>query len=75
MANRKGRPPLADRPVRWTIWLPSSVANEIQLLLADPARLRIPDGARSDLITQLLREWLRSRKTQQSSQPSQSMEQ
>lgn len=48
----------ADRPVEWKISLPTSVTVPVSLLLSDPLTGLPKHGARSKLITQLLREWL-----------------
>lgn len=47
-----------DRPRAITIYIPSSLADRIDLLLADPLTGRTRHGAKSKLITRLLREWL-----------------
>ena len=53
-----GRPKLTDRPTRWSISIPQSVAARVELILSDPARGNFRYGSRSDLCTALLREWL-----------------
>lgn len=54
----RGRKSLTDRPVEWKISVPSSVVAPISLLLTDPLTGRAAHGARSKLVTRLLREWL-----------------
>ena len=52
------RPKLTDRPVAWKIYIPNSVAAEVELYLVDEFLGKSRHGAKSDLVTQLLREWL-----------------
>jgi len=49
---------LLDRPVEWSLRLPSSLANEVELMLIDPLRGKPTFGARSALVVSLLREWI-----------------
>jgi len=56
---KPGRKALLDPPVRWELSLPSSLAAQVEVLLADPVRGKTSYGARTKLITRLLREWLR----------------
>lgn len=51
-----------DAPVRILLHIPSSVDAELRLLLSDPFTQQLKYGALSDLITQLLREWLDQQK-------------
>lgn len=51
-----------DRPVRLEITLPESVSAAVELELFSDIEGRVPYGARSKLIEQLLRDWLASRK-------------
>ena len=57
-----GRKTLHDRPTEWKLSLPSSVASEVALFLADPLTGRPRHGARAQLVTQLLRRWLEEQK-------------
>lgn len=50
-----------DRPVRLEITLPESVSAAVELELFSDIEGRVPYGARSKLIEQLLRGWLESR--------------
>ena len=50
-----------DRPVRLEITLPESVSAAVELELFSDIEGRVPYGARSKLIEQLLRQWLASR--------------
>lgn len=59
MAYKRGRPPLADPPVEWKVAVPSSLANKITLILADPMSGGVKYGSRSKLIELLLRNWLK----------------
>ena len=54
----RGRPTLTDRPVEFRISIPSSVAGPVELLLLDPVTRKVRHGAKSTLVTQLLRDWL-----------------
>jgi len=58
--SKRGRKPKADPPVRWELSLPLSLATEIELALLDPLRGKVAHGARTDLVTMLLRQWLAS---------------
>jgi hypothetical protein len=51
-----------DRPVEWSLRLPSSLADEVELLLIDPLRGKPAFGARSALVVSLLREWIDKRR-------------
>ena len=53
-----GRKPHADKPRQWKITLPDSIATQVELLLCDAMTGKPAYGARGDLITKLLREWL-----------------
>ncbi len=50
-----------DRPVRLEITLPESVSAAVELELFSDIEGRVPYGARSKLLEQLLRQWLTSR--------------
>ncbi len=60
----RGRPQLSDPPIEWKISLPSSVAAQIELHLLDPLSGKPKHGARSKLITRLLRTWIKSQQLQ-----------
>lgn len=47
-----------DPPVEVRVNIPESVLAEVDLRLFDPLRGRIRYGARSKLVTRLLRSWL-----------------
>lgn len=51
----------ADRPVDWKLSIPTSVAAPVSLLLSDPLTGRPKHGARSRLVTRLLREWVQQK--------------
>lgn len=55
---RRGRKPHTDPPVRVEITVPQTVIAKLDLLLSDPLTARTKYGARSRLITRLIREWL-----------------
>jgi hypothetical protein len=55
----RGRKPLTDRPKEWKLRIPTSVADAISLLIADPLTGKPPLGARSELTTKLYREHLK----------------
>jgi hypothetical protein len=54
-----GRKPFSEPSVSWRIYLPGTLAAQIELLLLDPMRGKSRYGARTYLIEQLLRVWLR----------------
>ena len=54
----RGKVAHTDPPVKWRINVPQSVAAKVELMLFDPLKGEIKYGARSDLITKLLVEWL-----------------
>lgn len=56
--HNSGRRPHLDPPVEWKVTIPTSVAQRVEIALVDPARGKPRFGARAQLITQLLREWL-----------------
>ncbi|MGW8181093.1 MAG: hypothetical protein ACWGQW_20380 [bacterium] len=54
-----GKKPHTDPPTEWKISIPTSLALEVMLYLPrDYAKGKVKHGARRDLITSLLREWL-----------------
>ncbi len=57
------KPRATDRPVKWNIPIPSSVAVAVELRLVNPARGKARYGAKAALVTQLLRKWLREQET------------
>lgn len=54
----RGRRPNTDPPIRTEVQVPQSVLVQVDLLLVDPVRNRPAYGARSKLVTKLLRNWL-----------------
>lgn len=60
--SRTGRPPNTVPSTRWDVYLPVDIAAQIELLLLDPVRQKVKHGARSELIAQLLRDWLKEQK-------------
>ena len=65
----RGRPALTDKPVEWKVNIPSSVVAEVTLFLVDPLTGKTTYGARSTLMTQLLREWVSTQKQSRKSSP------
>ena len=55
---RPGRPALLTPTVEWKVRVPVDLAAKADLLSLDPVRGTIAYGARSALVTQLLREHL-----------------
>ena len=49
-----------DRPVEKSISIPSSIHNRVELLLVSPLEGKVPHGAWSGLVTQLLKQYLQS---------------
>jgi metal-responsive CopG/Arc/MetJ family transcriptional regulator len=58
----RGRRARIDKPVRWEVSLPTSLAAEVELHIFDPVRRTQAFGARSALVSRLLREWLEQQK-------------
>lgn len=54
----RGRKAHIDPPVNVMVSLPTSLNAKVELLLYDPILQKPRYGARSDLIEQLLREWV-----------------
>lgn len=53
-----GRKKKLDRPVEWKLHIPFSVASKVDIIQLDP-RTGLPEfGARSRLVTELLKKWL-----------------
>jgi metal-responsive CopG/Arc/MetJ family transcriptional regulator len=55
-----GRPKKAMPYVRWSIHIPADLAAKTELILADVFRGGVEYGARSELISQLLRNWIKT---------------
>ncbi len=55
---KPGRKFLTDRPIRWEIAIPTSLATQVELLLSDPLLGKPKYGTRSALMTKLIRDWL-----------------
>ena len=53
---------MARKTVEVKLTLPIEVASDLELLLFDPVRGKIEYGARSHLITDLLRGWIEAEK-------------
>jgi len=60
------RPLLTDRPKKVTLSLPTSVFNQVHLLLLDPLRARTRYGKLSGLVTSLLYKWLEDQRKEAS---------
>lgn len=60
-----GRKPYSEPRVQWKIYLPTSIAAQVELLLLDPMRERVKYGARNELVEKLLRSWLEEQKVSQ----------
>lgn len=58
-----GRKPYSEPRVAWKIYLPQSLAAQIELLLLDPMREKVKYGARNELLEQLLRDWFERQRT------------
>lgn len=56
----RGKKALIDPPVEWKINVPTSVVGPISLLLSDPLTGKPRHGARSRLVTKLLRDYLKT---------------
>ncbi len=53
-----------DRPVRLSGYLPQSIYDKLQLELFSELEGRVPHGAHSELLTELITKWLISRGVQ-----------
>lgn len=53
-----GRRKYTDKRVREVLSIPESVLCKVELLLFDPMKGKVQHGAKSALVTQLLREWV-----------------
>jgi len=61
-----GRKPHTDPPVEWAVNVPLSLATEVMLYLPrDVVKGKIKHGARSKLLQQLLRDWLKQQQEAQ----------
>ena len=60
------KPLLTDRPRKVTLSLPTSVFNQVHLLLLDPLRARTRYGELSGLVTSLLYKWLEDQRKEAS---------
>lgn len=58
----QGRPRHEDPPIRKNVHIPSSVVVAVELHLFDPLRGKSKYGGWSDLMTELLRNWLEEQK-------------
>lgn len=52
------RPKNEEEHVRWTLWLPASLAYKIEVILYDHFHGRIRHGARKELLIAHFEEWL-----------------
>lgn len=59
--SRTGRKRHNDEPVKWTLNIPRSVADDVENIFRDPLTGRVTYGARNKLLTRLLRLWLADR--------------
>ena len=57
-----GRKKKVDKPVEWKVNVPSTTAAQVELRLLDPVTHKTRYGARGQLITRLLNEWLERQK-------------
>lgn len=57
---KRGRKPLMTPTVEWKCRIPVDIAVKIDTFLLDPVRKEVAYGRRSQLVTQLLRDWLAS---------------
>ena len=60
--SRRGRPPLAEPRVAWKLYIRSTLAAEVELLLLDPMREKIKYGERNRLVEELLEAWIAERR-------------
>lgn len=58
----RGRPPSAEELMDLHLSVPARLVREVDLILYDPIRQRPIYGARGELITTLLRQWLAAQK-------------
>lgn len=57
----RGKVSHLDPPIKWRVNIPESIAAKVELMLLNPLTGDIRYGARSDLITKLLKQWLDER--------------
>lgn len=62
--RRPGRPANVVPTIDWKVHIPIPIATKIDVFLLDPVTGNTRHGARSAFVTQLLVEWLTSRKIQ-----------
>lgn len=62
--RKPGRKPNVVPTVPWKVYIPQDLAASVELVLLDPARERVKYGSRGELITYLLREWLKEAQAQ-----------
>ena len=60
--ERRGRRPHTEKRVRITAYIRESTAQEVSSLLEDPLLGKVKLGSYSNLINQLLSEWLSKQK-------------
>lgn len=58
-----GRRKNADPSIEWHVYIPTTLAAEVELLLLDPFLQQAKFGAKSTLVTNLLRQWVEEQKT------------
>lgn len=58
---KRGRKPLMMPTVEWKCRIPSDIAAKIDMIQLDPVKGTVEYGARSLLVTSLLRSWLAQR--------------
>lgn len=61
---KRGRKALVIPTVEWKCRVPVDIAAKVDTFLLDPVRGEVAYGKRSQLVTQLLREWLASHSQQ-----------
>ena len=61
---KRGRKPLVVPTTEWKCRVPVDIAAKVDTFLLDPVRQEVAYGKRSQLVTQLLREWLASHSQQ-----------
>lgn len=61
------------RRIPWKCYVPEDVAAKVDLLLLDTLRDKVEYGARSELVTQLLREWVAKQQRNGDNLPSQNV--
>lgn len=61
---KKGRKALSTPTIEWKCRIPVDIAAKVDMFQFDPVRGQPEYGARSALVTQLLRDWLASHQQQ-----------